>query len=595
MADPVRRGGTAAVSGLTTSSPSSTAVGDLVVVFTFERLGVGSASTLTLHSSMQRELCNHFHNDGSTDGSLGVACKIATAAGTQSYQGFTSSDGTATWTGCEVVQFGTYDQILANIKVATPATQTTNAVPNPPQVSSLDSARAHYVAAIAAWHLGSAATVTPTVPSSYSNLTHISGSATAELACSSRILASGASSEDPGTYGDDVAPNGTCSFTLAVQGSDNCAFSSDGAAIQTMAGTARTVPEVIAAGVNGLARSPVPPLVDPVRKQWPQLFFAFEETVAVTGSAISADGAGVQTMTGAALADAPISSDGAGLQAMAGASFAEAPISADGAALLTLAGAAAVEAPISLTGSALVSMDGASLGAAPISSDGAATQTMSSESIAAFDLSMDGAATATFESDAQAGAEVMPEIIAAGVVGTIRQPMPPLSQRGLRSVPQLYFAFEEAPSTQGAISSDGTALLTFAGEAVGETFVGIPPLVVADTFWQTRKPIARTREEPKGGEVLFFFESLDSDIAMDGVANMTLASAAIAAANASMTGEASGQFVGSTTTAEVAVRRSTLAKKKKRDKLEEIRLDDDEVIEILARMLPVTITDRTVH
>lgn len=219
MADPVRRGGTAAVAGLTTTSPAGTQVGDLVLVYTFERLGTGSASTLTLDGSMGRELCNLFHNDGSTDGALGVAAVIATSAGAQSYQGFTSSVGTETATGCEVVEAGTFDPTLANIRTATPVTATGTGVPNPPSVGSLDTGRAHYVAAISAWHMSSASAWTPTAPTNYTNLTHISASLNRELACSSRILSAGPSSEDPGTYGDSITPNGTCSFTLAVQGS----------------------------------------------------------------------------------------------------------------------------------------------------------------------------------------------------------------------------------------------------------------------------------------------------------------------------------------------------------------------------------------
>src|SRR5688572_19411031 len=99
MAAPTIRGQTAAVAGLTATSPSGTAIGDLVVVYTFERLGAGTATTLTKHSSMDAEIVNHFHNDGSTDGSLAAAYKVATSSGANSYQGFTSSVGTETWTG----------------------------------------------------------------------------------------------------------------------------------------------------------------------------------------------------------------------------------------------------------------------------------------------------------------------------------------------------------------------------------------------------------------------------------------------------------------------------------------------------------------
>lgn len=216
MAAPTIRGQTAAVAGLSATSPSGTAVDDLVVVYTFERLGAGSGSTLTTDTgSGYVEIRNFFHNDGATDGTLAVAYKVATQSGAQSYQAFTSSVGTDTWTGLLVLQTSTYD--VGSLPPSNASTQTNNAVPNPPQVTGLNSATDYLVAAISAWHLGSSATVTPTAPSTYTNLVHISGSATAELACASKAI-SGATSEDPAAYGDDVAPNGTCSITVAFAG-----------------------------------------------------------------------------------------------------------------------------------------------------------------------------------------------------------------------------------------------------------------------------------------------------------------------------------------------------------------------------------------
>lgn len=218
MPDPVRRNGTAPAAGLTTTSPSDTAVGDLVIVYTFERLGAGSASTLTLGGSMTRQLCNHFHNDGSTDGALGVAAVVATNAGAQSYQGFTSSTGSpAAWTGCEIVEAGTFNSDLDAISIGTPATQTGTGLPNPPSVT-LDTGQTHLVIAISAWHLGSSLTLTPTAPTGYGNLQHVAGAANADIACASLIVSAGPASEDPGTFGDNQTPNGTCSFTLAVPG-----------------------------------------------------------------------------------------------------------------------------------------------------------------------------------------------------------------------------------------------------------------------------------------------------------------------------------------------------------------------------------------
>jgi hypothetical protein len=188
-------------------------VGDLVVVYTFERAGAG-VPTFTLQSGNGFvEIRNHGHDDGSTDGRLAVAYKIATQAGAQSYQAYTTgTGGPAWWTGCVVYQVGTFD--VSSLPPSNSVTQTNNAVPNPPQVTGLTAASDYSVLAIAAWHLGSAATVTPTAPTNYTNLDHVAGSATADLACSTRAI-TGVTSEDPAAYGDDVTPNGTCAITVA--------------------------------------------------------------------------------------------------------------------------------------------------------------------------------------------------------------------------------------------------------------------------------------------------------------------------------------------------------------------------------------------
>jgi hypothetical protein len=214
MAAPTYRAGTAPVAGGSTTSPAGTAIGDLVVIYTFERLGAGTATTLTTDTGNNYvEIRNHFHNDGSTDGSLAVAYKIATAGGAQAYTAFTSSTGVPVWwTGCFVVQTGTYS--VATLPPSDGISQTNNALPNPPAVTGLSASRDYLVAAIAAWHISSA-TVTPTAPSGYGNLLHIAGAATAELA-SATLGVTGVTSEDPGTFGDDVAPSGSAIITLAI-------------------------------------------------------------------------------------------------------------------------------------------------------------------------------------------------------------------------------------------------------------------------------------------------------------------------------------------------------------------------------------------
>lgn len=214
MTAPVVRGTTAPAAGGSVTSPAGTEIGDLVVVYTWERLGAAAGSSLTVNSGAGfTQIRNHFHDDSSTDGALAAAYKVATAAGAQSYQGFTSSSGApAWWTGCLVLQKGTFN--VDSLPPSNGATQTNNALPNPPSVTSLDNTRDYLVVAIAGWHLGSSATVTPTAPTNYGNLVHVAGSANGELACATRAI-SAATSEDPGTFGDDVAPNGSAIITIA--------------------------------------------------------------------------------------------------------------------------------------------------------------------------------------------------------------------------------------------------------------------------------------------------------------------------------------------------------------------------------------------
>jgi hypothetical protein len=213
MAAPVLRGQTAPVTGLSVNSPASTQIGDLVIVYTFERLGAGVASTLSLGGAMDGEIINHFHNDGSTDGALAAAYKVATAAGVQAYQGFTSSTGSpVAHTGCLVLEVGTFDE--AGI-LSTSASQTNNATPNPPALGGLDSARDYFALTVAAWHFGSSLSNTAVAPSGYTNLVQFGGAATLDLACASTTL-SGVTAVDPAAWGDNQAPNGTCSLVIAV-------------------------------------------------------------------------------------------------------------------------------------------------------------------------------------------------------------------------------------------------------------------------------------------------------------------------------------------------------------------------------------------
>jgi hypothetical protein len=215
MAAPIVRGRTAPVAGGAATSPASTAVGDMVIVFTWERAGAG-VPTHTLQSTFV-EIRTHSHDDGSTDGRLSVAYKIATSAGATSYQAYTSSTGTpAWWTGIVVLTTGTFD--TASI-ASNSVTSTTNAVPNPPSVT-LGATKDWLVLAIGAWHHGSAATITPTAPTNYANLIEVAGSSNGDLGIADRSLTA-AASEDPAAFGDNIAPNGTVAMTIGIAGVAN--------------------------------------------------------------------------------------------------------------------------------------------------------------------------------------------------------------------------------------------------------------------------------------------------------------------------------------------------------------------------------------
>jgi hypothetical protein len=257
MAAPALRGQTAPVAGGSTTSPASTQVGDLVVVYTFERLAGAAGTTLSVNAGAGfSQIRNHFHDDSSTDGALAVAYKVAAQGGAQSYQGFTSSTGTPVWwTGCTVLQANTYD---ASAIVSAGVSQTNNATPNPPNVAGLTSTRDYLVLAIAGWHLGSALANTATAPANYGDLVHLAGSATGDLACASRAV-SGVTSEDPAAFGDNQAPNGTCAITMAVpnkaapsQGTGTSALTlgSSGVGRTVRSGFAAAALVVLSAGVG---------------------------------------------------------------------------------------------------------------------------------------------------------------------------------------------------------------------------------------------------------------------------------------------------------------------------------------------------------
>jgi hypothetical protein len=212
MAAPTIRESVAPVTNLVGTTTAATQIGDFVFVCSWERAGAG-VPTFTLQSgfTLVRSVS---HDDSNTDGRLAVAYTKATSGGAQTYQAFTTS-GTAAncWTGLVVITGGTCDDhspVWSTNAVVTTGT----GAPNPGQ-ANLKAQWDFLVCTVAAWHLSSAATVTVSPPSGYAEAWEIAGSQTSELSLASKAV-TGAGSDDPGAYTDNVTPNGSCSITFAV-------------------------------------------------------------------------------------------------------------------------------------------------------------------------------------------------------------------------------------------------------------------------------------------------------------------------------------------------------------------------------------------
>ncbi len=203
------RSSTVATATNAPTSGAGTIIGDCVLVFHWTR-GTAGVPTHTIQSGFT-EVRSHSHDDGSTDGRLSVAYKIATVAGAQTYGAYTSSVGTD-YCGLVVLTKATYGAAGIGDTSAS-STLTTNGVPNPPSI--VTPVADCLVFAIAAWHI-SAATVTVTEPSGYLEAWEMAGSQDSELSVATKTVAT-ATTEDPGAFGDDVTPSGSVSMTFAVR------------------------------------------------------------------------------------------------------------------------------------------------------------------------------------------------------------------------------------------------------------------------------------------------------------------------------------------------------------------------------------------
>lgn len=224
MAAPSLRGVTnPAITTGAIDSPSATVAGDLVICYLWSQGGDSATLTHTLQSGFAQWL-NFAHNDGTDDGRLSIAVTVAATGGVQSYTPFTIANATASQTcgGIVVLAGGSYDSAIATSLPAaniSAASGLTNGAPNSPQIApttGLD----YLFQSVATWHVTTAAATVATAPASYtiraqnSNASHVT-----HLAIADRTMLALAAAENPGSFGDNIAPNGTVAVTIAIPGS----------------------------------------------------------------------------------------------------------------------------------------------------------------------------------------------------------------------------------------------------------------------------------------------------------------------------------------------------------------------------------------
>jgi hypothetical protein len=197
------------------NSPSTTEPGDLVIVFLWTN-GTAGVPTHTLQSNWT-QIISQSHDDGSTDGRLSVAYHNPSGGdagtnltGTQTLSPYSTSGGTD-YAGVIVLKRG-YWTVTGIQSAGTNDTGTT--APNPPSVT-LNQKKMVIVAS--GWHMSSGATVNITAPSNYTEAWELAGSVGAEFSAAYRLFKTAVgTAEDPGSFTDDVTPDGSATVTIAI-------------------------------------------------------------------------------------------------------------------------------------------------------------------------------------------------------------------------------------------------------------------------------------------------------------------------------------------------------------------------------------------
>jgi len=198
----------------TATSPSDTAIGDLVICFVWSQFTT-TATTHTIQATFT-QIRTQSLNDGTTCGRLSAAAKVATAAGAQSYVPFTIASATAGQTCAAIITVTGADTTNPAIWISNSVTDTSANAPDPPSLTGLNDDA--LVLAIGAWQVTTAGNTAITPMANYteridgpagSHLTHLSVATRAMTGLSN-------TTEDPALFVDNVTPNGSASMTIAI-------------------------------------------------------------------------------------------------------------------------------------------------------------------------------------------------------------------------------------------------------------------------------------------------------------------------------------------------------------------------------------------
>lgn len=197
----------------TVTSPSDTAIGDLVICIVWSQ---GTNIPTHTIAATFTQVRSHSHDDGTTDGRLSVATKVATVAGAQSYAAFTIAGATAGQTCAAIITVTGANTTNPAGWAQNSTTNTGNQPPDPPSITGLN--YDVLTLAIAGWQVTTAGATSATVMTSYTlRVNGPTASHVTHLAVSTRALtALNNATEDPAAYGDNVTPNGTAAMTIAI-------------------------------------------------------------------------------------------------------------------------------------------------------------------------------------------------------------------------------------------------------------------------------------------------------------------------------------------------------------------------------------------